>query len=136
MSKYIQIMHGKVVNVWDSPPKVAIGEDGWVEAIENIPTPLPRQQLGNWTYDISVNPAIISRELIETSFEQRKATLLEVNKQEFLIFVERVSRNQFLYSQEEINSNKQISKENELQINLCVSHDDLDSLVLSEIKYF
>ena len=35
MPFYVQVLNDLVVNVWDTPPKVPIGEDGWRNAVRS-----------------------------------------------------------------------------------------------------
>lgn len=136
MARYVQVLNGLVVNVWDSPPKVAIGEDGWMNAVENFPTLSSNQEYGDFTYNIGSDLVTISRDIKEIPFEVRKQSVLDNNKSQFLNFIEMSTKNAIIYSKDEIEENKQITKTNETNINACQTHNDLDNLNLIAIKLF
>jgi hypothetical protein len=135
MSNYIQVKDGKAVNFSDLP--VTVGEDGWKVAVESIPALIEgRQAYGVYTYDVNSDPVVISREIISISVEDRKLNLIEANKQKFLDFANIYKDAPDLYSAEDIAANKAISKANEASIAAALTHDDLDSLSLTELNFF
>lgn len=136
MAKYVQVLNGLVVNVWDSPPKVPIGEDGWMNAVDDIPVTSARQELGEWTYDLSVDPVIISREVKEIPFEERQSRLKHQNELEFTRFLEITVKQPLAYTQEDVLNNRQIARQNAETIDAAKNHDDLDAIQLTPIKLF
>lgn len=135
MSNYIQVKDGRAVNFSDLP--VTVGEDGWKVAVESIPALVEgRQAYGVYTYDVSSDPVVISIEIINISVEDRKLNLTEDNKQKFLDFANIYKDAPDLYSAEDIAANKAISRANEDSIAAALTHDDLDSLSLTELNFF
>lgn len=135
MSNYIQVKDGKAVNFSDLP--VTVGEDGWKVAVESIPALIEgRQAYGVYTYDVNSDPVVISREIISISVEDRKLNLTEDNKQKFLDFANIYKDASDLYSAEDIAANKAISKANQDSIAAAATHDDLDSLSLTNLNFF
>jgi hypothetical protein len=135
MSNYIQVKDGRAVNFSDLP--VTVGEDGWKVAVESIPALIEgRQAYGVYTYDVNSDPVVISREIISISVEDRKLNLTEDNKQKFLDFANIYKDAPGLYSAEDIAANKAISRANEDSIAAALTHDDLDSLSLTELNFF
>ena len=135
MSNYIQVKDGRAVNFSDLP--VTVGEDGWKVAVESIPALVEgRQAYGVYTYDVSSDPVVISREVINISVEDRKLNLTQDNKQKFLDFANTYKDAPGLYSAEDIAANKAISRANEDSIATAATHDDLDSLSLTELNFF
>lgn len=137
MAHYVQVLNDSVVNMWNSPPKVSIGEDGWRNAVMSIPTINDQKQyLGNWTYDLTQDPVVISREVFSYTVEERKQNLRSTNEFQFLQFVNTLSKNPNLYSQSEIDNIKNIANTNKTAINSANTHNDLDQLSLVPIELF
>lgn len=136
MARYIQVQNGLVKHVWDSPPPVPVGEDGWMNAVENIPQLTSRQEYGDFTYDISVDPAIISREVCDIKFEVTKQRMLDDNIQNYRQFIEHVTNAPTLFDNELIVANRDTSKKNEDLINSANNYDELDKVVISQLRLY
>jgi hypothetical protein len=134
MTQYVQIVNGLVKNVWDSPPLVPLGEDGWVEGFEDYPELLPRQEYGNFTYDITKNPVVISREVLEIPFEIRKNSLLQQNEQRFKDIVNTINKIPQAYTSSDVAKIRSDFSFNENVIETSANHDDLDKLVLKRLS--
>lgn len=137
MAHYVQVLNDLVVNVWDCPPKVPVGEEGWRNAEMILPSINEQKQyLGNWTYDLTVDPVVISREVFSYTVEERKQNLHKLNEDNFYKFVEITAKNPIFYSQAEIDSIKNNATTNKNLINSAVTHNDLDNLNLSPLELF
>lgn len=137
MAHYVQVLNDLVVNMWDSPPKVPIGEDGWRNAVMDVPTiNNEKQYLGNWTYDLTVDPVIISREVFNYTVEERKQILLEKNQNYFRTFVELSAKNPNLYSQEDTSNARNTASTNKTAIDSATTHEELDNLIIIPIDLF
>lgn len=137
MAWYLQVVNGLVRNVWDSPPPVPVGEDGWMHAVQDIPVvDHSRYELGDWIYNVESSPAVISREVIETPLDQRKAAMIQANEAKYFKFIEVLSRAPDLFDPAEIAANKAAARANKASIEACVNHDQLDALSLQEITLF
>lgn len=137
MPLYAQVKNNLVVNLWDSAPPVSVGEDGWKNAVEQLPELVTnRQEYGNWIYDVSVDPIIVTREVIDLSVEERKVRLINKNDETFKEFINVVTNAPILYSAEEIANNKVKASQNKVSIEACSTHTELDELVLNTITLY
>lgn len=136
MQLYAQVKNNLVVNVWTSPPKVAIGEDGWMNAEEVLPEIDNSQEYGEYTYSIQPDKVVISRKVIDIPISTRKQRLLDANSINFISFAELAGKNPYLYSQEDILANKEIAKQNKLKIESATTHTELNNLVLDPLNLF
>lgn len=137
MAYYVQVLNDAVINVWDTPPKVPIGEDGWKNAVEQLPTIIPgRQEYGQYIFNTGADPVVISREVIEISIDDRKNRLQDNNIANFNRFVEVLKNNSQFYTSDEIATAKSTAAQNKQNINACQTHDEIDQLVLEEIPLF
>ena len=72
MALYIQEVDGLMKHLWDSPPPVPLGEDGWKEAVEVFPTiQQGRQRYGRPIPDFSTNPVELNYEIIDVTESER-----------------------------------------------------------------
>lgn len=139
MAKFIQVLNGEVVNHWDIPSTLPspVGTDGWFTTVEIIPEIQEgRQTYGVYTYDTTKDPVVISREVIDIPFEQRKKDTLLVVQQRFLQWVEVMQKDSRLYTNDDIQTNKKIAEDNKNLVLAAETHDDLDNIVLIEQKLF
>jgi hypothetical protein len=139
MANFIQVIDGKVVNHWDIPHTLPspVGTDGWLTTVEIIPEIREgRQFYGDYTYDVSKNPVVISREIIEISVGDRKQNMLDQLTLKFKEFAEILEKNPLLYTSEEIAENKQILKSNKNSILSSATHDDLDNIIPVDLTLF
>jgi hypothetical protein len=140
--RYIQVVNGIVVNLYDTPPPDAelnnvLGEDGWKEAMEDYPEIDERwQEYGQIEYKLDVNPPIVTRGVKIVPIDDRKNGLLEKNKEDFLLFAEASRNNSSLYTEEEIEQAKLFAKENKIAIQSCETHEQLNDLVIKKIELF
>lgn len=137
MAWYVQVVNGLVKNAWDSAPPVPVGEDGWRNAVQNIPEIDPqKQEYGDWTYDIEQDPVVISREVKLVSLADRKKSLLLNNDEKFKEFVDLLSKAPSLFDEAEILANKINAKDNRDAIEAATTHEELDTIVLKPITLF
>lgn len=137
MAWYLQVVDGLVRNVWDSPPPVPVGQDGWMDAVQDIPVVnFDRYELGDWIYNVESSPAVISREVKEIPLDQRKAAKIQANETKYFKFIDLLAKAPALFDETEIADNKAAARANKAAIEACVSHDQLDALSLQEITLF
>ena len=66
MALYVQVVNDQMAQCWDTQPPVPVGTDGWKNAVEIRPTPIPYQQgLNGPVYDCSKDPV----EIVWTVFD-------------------------------------------------------------------
>ena len=137
MAWYVQVVNGLVKNAWDSSPPVPVGQDGWKNAVQDIPEiDLAKEEYGDWIYDINQDPIVISREVKTISVANRKANMLLFNDEKYKEFVDLLSKAPSLFDEAEIIANKTNAKDNKLQIESCTTHEELDALVIKTITLF
>jgi hypothetical protein len=137
MSLYVKVVNGLVVQVWDTPPSDPIGTNGWFNAVEIIPELIPnRQTHGQVTFDTTQDPVVISREVIELTFEQCKEILAGNNEQLYSRFLEIASKNPAIFTAEEISATRAKANSNRENIAAATTFEQLDSLVIQEISLF
>ena len=84
MSLYVQVIDNKMAQCIDTTPPVPIGQDGWKNAIEICPTPVPyRQGLNGPVYDCSKDPVEIVWTVYDLDIPARKISQLDENKFQF-----------------------------------------------------
>lgn len=126
-----------VIEFWDSPPPVPIGTDGWRNAVVNMPEPIPgKEYLGDWSYDVTQDPVVVSRELKYYTFEEMKNGALGQNENNFNIILDQVQKAPYLLTAEELREIKNKTSNNKIKIQSCETIEQLDALVLEEISIF
>lgn len=137
MAWYVQVVNGLVKHAWDSVPPVPVGEDGWRNAVQNIPTiDSSKEEYGDWIYDIDQDPVVISREVKLISVENRKKILILFNDEKFKEFVDLLSKVPSLFDESEILANKTNAKDNKASIEACTTHEEVDALIIKPITIF
>lgn len=139
MARFIQVLNGEVTNHWDIPDTLPspLGTKGWTTTVEQIPTIVEgRQVYGSYTYDVTKDPVVISREIIDISVEDRKKELLEKNNSDFLNFISIFQTSPSFYTDEELISIKNIARNNKQMVISAKTHDELDSLNLVPLELF
>lgn len=77
MALYVQVVNGQMAQCWDTTPPVPVGTDGWTNAIEIKPTPVPyRQGLNGPVYDCSKDPVEIVWTVFDYDIPTRKNSQL------------------------------------------------------------
>lgn len=77
MALYVQVVNGQMAQCWDTTPPVPVGTDGWKNAIEIKPTPIPyRQGLNGPVYDCSKDPVEIVWTVFDYDIPTRKNSQL------------------------------------------------------------
>ena len=126
MALYIQLnSDGNMTHLWDSPPPVPVGQDGWHEAVEVKPPLIEgRQEYGApFTIDASEEPVKLIIPVVDISVEDRKERMIAATESEFRKFAEVLAKTPLLYGIEEINGNKSKLASNIDAINAATSHD-------------
>lgn len=73
MSLYVQVVNGAMAQCIDTPPPVPVGQNGWKNAIEIKPTPIPYQQgLNGPVYQCDKDPVEIVWTLFEFTIDEQK----------------------------------------------------------------
>ena len=84
MALYVQVVNGQMAQCWDTTPPVPVGQDGWMNAIEIKPTPVPyRQGLNGPVYDCSKDPVEIVWTVFDYDIPTRKNSQLGQNSGQF-----------------------------------------------------
>lgn len=136
MPLYVQVVNGLIKNLWDSPPPSPVGEDGWMNAVDVVPTITFRQQLGDRTYDIGEDIVTISREVIEIPFEIKKQSLISENIARYESIIEIMSKAIVAFPQQLIDDNRNVARQNEDAILAATTYEELESVVLLPFKLF
>lgn len=77
MALYVQVVNGQMAQCWDTTPPVPVGTDGWTNAIEIKPTPIPyRQGLNGPVYDCTKDPVEIVWTVFDYDIPTRKNSQL------------------------------------------------------------
>lgn len=84
MALYVQVIDGQMAQCIDTTPPVPVGQDGWRNAIEIKPTPVPYHQgLNGPVYDCSKDPVEIVWTLFDYDIPTRKSSQFSQNKSQF-----------------------------------------------------
>jgi len=84
MSLYVQVINNQMAQCIDTTPPAPIGQDGWKNAIEIRPTPVPyRQGLNGPVYDCSKDPVEIVWTVYDLDIQTRKSSQLGQNQGQF-----------------------------------------------------
>jgi len=77
MALYVQVVNNQMAQCIDTTPPVPVGQDGWTNAVEIKPTPVPyRQGLNGPVYDCSKNPVEIVWTVFDYDIPTRKNSQL------------------------------------------------------------
>lgn len=77
MALYVQVVNGQMAQCWDTTPPTPVGTNGWTNAIEIKPTPVPyRQGLNGPVYDCSKDPVEIVWTVFDYDIPTRKNSQL------------------------------------------------------------
>jgi hypothetical protein len=61
MSLYVRVVNNQVVDCWDTPPAEGVGNNGWMNAVENRPSIVAnRQGYTAHTFDLTTDPVGIN----------------------------------------------------------------------------
>jgi hypothetical protein len=84
MAYYVQVVNGQMAQCIDTTPPVPVGTDGWKNAVEIKPTPVPyRQGLNGPVYDCSKDPVEIVWTVFDYDIPTRKNSQLGQNSGQF-----------------------------------------------------
>lgn len=84
MALYVQVVNGQMAQCIDTPPPSPVGTNGWKNAIEIKPTPIPyRQGLNGPVYECEKDPVEIVWTTFDFTVDERKSTQLSQNTQQF-----------------------------------------------------
>ena len=77
MAYYVQVVNNEMAQCIDTTPPVPVGQDGWKNAVEIKPTPVPyRQGLNGPVYDCSKDPVEIVWTVFDYDIPTRKNSQL------------------------------------------------------------
>jgi hypothetical protein len=77
MAYYVQVVNNQMAQCIDTTPPSPVGTDGWVNAVEIKPTPVPyRQGLNGPVYDCSKDPVEIVWTVFDYDIPTRKNSQL------------------------------------------------------------
>jgi hypothetical protein len=84
MALYVKVVNGQMAQCIDTTPPVPVGQDGWKNAVEIKPTPIPYQQgLNGPVYDCSKDPVEIVWTLFAFTIEEQKGGKYSQAAQQF-----------------------------------------------------
>ena len=84
MALYVQVVNNQMAQCIDTTPPVPVGQDGWKNAIEIKPTPVPyRQGLNGPVYDCSKDPVEIVWTVFDYDIPTRKNSQLGQNTSQY-----------------------------------------------------
>jgi hypothetical protein len=84
MALYVQVVNNQMAQCIDTPPPSPVGTNGWKNAIEIKPTPIPyRQGLNGPVYECEKDPVEIVWTTFDFTVDERKSTQLSQNTQQF-----------------------------------------------------
>ena len=73
MALYVQVVNNQMAQCIDTTPPVPVGQDGWKNAIEIKPTPIPYQQgLNGPVYMCDLDPVQIVWTLFAFTIDEQK----------------------------------------------------------------
>lgn len=128
---------GYVKELWDSPPPVPVGVDGWRNAVfANQVIDQKKQRFGETLYDLNQDPVVISSQIIDYTPEERKEVLISINNTEFDYIITTVSKAPSILTTEELRGIREKAANNKSKIESCSTHQQLDDLQLETISIF
>ena len=84
MSLYVQVVQGKMAQCIDTTPPAPVGQDGWKNAIEILPTPIPyRQGLSGPEYLCDKDPVEVVWTIYDFTIDERKSSQNGQNTAQF-----------------------------------------------------
>ena len=84
MALYVQVVNNQMAQCIDTTPPSPVGTDGWKNAIEVKPTPVPyRQGLNGPVYHCDLDPVEITWTTYDFTIEDRKSSQLGQAKSQF-----------------------------------------------------
>ena len=133
MSLYVQVIDNQMAQCTDIPPPVPVGQDGWKNAIEIHPTPIPyRQGLNGPVYECSKDPVEIVWTLYDLDIPTRKSSQLDQNTAQYCEIVRQqvaleINNNPDDHYDPVVVAAAQARYENlRTQINAATTHEELD----------
>ena len=136
---YAQVLNDELINLWSSPPRVPLGTDGWRHAIEVYPEIDSRSQYyDGHTLDITDDLVTLTHIVKNTSVDSRKDILITKNDEDILNFMKVASSlgTFSVYTSEEIVLERQKAESNKTMIQNATTHEELNSLVLEDIRKY
>jgi len=84
MALYVQVVNGQMAQCIDTTPPVPVGQDGWRNAVEIKPTPIPYHQgLNGPVYDCTKDPVEIVWTVFDFTVDDRKSSQNGQNTSQF-----------------------------------------------------
>jgi hypothetical protein len=84
MALYVQVVNNQMAQCIDTTPPVPVGQDGWKNAIEVKPTPIPYQQgLNGPVYHCDLDPVEITWTLFDFTIDEQKGGKYSQAAQQF-----------------------------------------------------
>jgi hypothetical protein len=84
MALYVKVVNGQMAQCIDTTPPVPVGQDGWKNAVEIKPTPIPYQQgLNGPVYHCDLDPVEITWTLFAFTIEEQKGGKYSQAAQQF-----------------------------------------------------
>lgn len=128
---------GFVKELWDSPPPVPVGTDGWRNAVfANQVFDQKKQKIGETIYDLNQDPVVISSQLIDYTVDERKEILISINSSDFDRIINAVGKAPSILTTEELRDIRSKASNNKTAIESCSTHQELDNLQLETISIF
>lgn len=95
MALYVKVVNGTMNSCIDTQPPVPVGQDGWKNAIEVKPTPIPYQQgLNGPVYHCDLDPVEITWTIYEITIEEQKGGKYGQAAQQFNAVVAQQTKNE------------------------------------------
>ena len=129
MTHFVRVENGEVKDVWDTPPKEGVGNNGWRNAVEVRPEiRAGRQGYTAHRFDLNVDPVQIIWDTYEISVDERKAGMKANAGFEFQQVVNKQARNPETFDAGAIETARQAMIAKQAAIEAATTHDELDGL--------
>ena len=129
MTHFVRVENGEVKDVWDTPPKEGVGNNGWRNAVEVRPSiQAGRQGYTAHRFDLNVDPVQIIWDTYEISVDERKAGMKANAGFEFQQAVNQQARNPETFDAGAIETARQAMLTKQAAIDAATTHDALDAL--------
>lgn len=132
MSLFVQVVNGEVKQVWDTPPKEGVGNNGWKNAVEVRPAITPnRQGYTAHTFDLTKDPVEIVYGIFDITVDERKGGLKSRVGFKFQQIVNEQIQSQMqggTYDAAIVAAAQAEMTASIAKIEACTTHDQLDAL--------
>jgi hypothetical protein len=129
MSLYVRIVNNQVSDCWDTPPAEGVGNNGWMNAVENRPSIVAnRQGYTAHTFDLTTNPVGINYGTFNIAVADRASGMTANANFAVSQLLQQMSRDPSTFDATKVAAAQTASANTVAMIAAATTHNQLDAI--------